>query len=162
VSFREVPPFDMLTGQPTPYAGFGEALDDSPDLARAFRDTESLARSRVSEMFGLQVGDSLSVAAALERVCRQIWSEGWEPQRGNVNLFVTDFGCVLTQAIRLDLGGLLVFRSPVDLSHVSLWWADKALEAFPFHKVYRRLQSPEGHSLSFFAHRVRQLVLEQR
>ena len=51
-----------------------------------------------------------------------------------------------------------MFRSESDLNHVSLWWSEQAVEAFPFHKMYKRLTSREGESVSFFVRGLEQLL----
>jgi hypothetical protein len=87
-----------------------------------------------------------------------MWTEGWQPERSDINLFATDFGCVLTKAIEQTLDGMLVFRSSSDLSHLSVWWPQAQVEAFPFHKTYKRLLSEEGESLGFFSRQLTRLV----
>ena len=53
-------------------------------------------------------------------------------------------------AIQDVTGGQAIFRSRTDLSHASLWWPEKRVEVFPFHKMYRRLVDRDGESLVFF------------
>jgi hypothetical protein len=158
VLFLDVPPFDVLTSQTTPFTGFGDPLAATTDCEGRFLDTAHQARRRISEVFALELGGPEEVPAKLEGVIAQMWVEGWDPETGDVNLFTTDFGCVLAQAIHQTLGGLLVFRSATDLSHLSLWWHERAVEAFPFHKTYKRLLSNEGDSFPYFARCLANLV----
>jgi hypothetical protein len=158
VLFRDVPPFDVLTCQTTPYAGFGEPLATPSECERQFLHTEKQARDRISEVFALELGGPEQIPAKLEAIIGQMWSEGWDPERGDTNLFSTDFGCLLTEALHQTLGGCRVFRSATDLSHLSLWWPERRVEAFGFHKTYKRLLTNDGESLVFFARRLLNLV----
>src|SRR5205807_1309048 len=98
------------------------------------------------------------VPERLEAVVARMWAEGWRRDDDNVNLFATDFGSILTDALHHTLRGLLVFRSRTALSHASLWWDALSVEAFPFHRVFRRLIHEEGESLSYYARRLTDLV----
>lgn len=158
--YLEVPPFDVLTSQPAPYSGFGEPLNVTKELMARFEQTESQARKRITEVFHLNIGVQNDVPVQLETIIKTMWSEGWQPAVGNVNLFAGDFGSVLANAIRQTLCGDFVFRSSADLSHLSIWWPKRGIEAFPVHKIYKRLLSADGESISFFAERLAELVAE--
>jgi hypothetical protein len=158
VLFLEVPPFDVLTGQAEPYVGFGEAIVDSQEFENVLIDTERRARNRISEVFGVQWDGVREVIPMLEAIVNRMWEEGWSSNADETNLFAADFGCILYIGLHQMFGGRYVFRSPSDLSHASLWWQQKGVEAFPFHKVYKRLIAREGESLSYFADHLKQLV----
>jgi hypothetical protein len=122
----------------------------SPQVAESrFQAIVSEAKGRIREAFGVQVQPNEEAAALIEGLVNEMWAEGWNPGTGDINLFVRDFGSLFTAGIRATLGGTLVFRSETDLSHLSVWWARARLEAFPFHKVYKRLYTREGESLVY-------------
>lgn len=158
VLYLDVPPFDVLTSQAVPYTGFGDPLAAAEKQQSGFQQTENRARKRVLEVFNLDLSEAKEFPGSLEAIIAQMWSEGWQPEPGDINLFATDFGCLLTGALRQTLGGQLVFRSPTDLSHLSMWWPKSSVEAFPFHKTYKRLQVAEGDSIAFFARSLTKLV----
>lgn len=90
--------------------------------------------------------------AALEGVIEDMWQQGWDPHHGNVDLFVRDFGLILCKSLYSQCsGGSLQFRSQTNLDHTSIWWPAQGIEAFPFHKIYKRLFSRSGESTVFFA-----------
>jgi hypothetical protein len=150
VSYLEVPPFDLLTNQPSPYESFGRILPASETVERAFEDVVGKARERIGEAFGVRIGQDREGIQELEDLIAEMWAQDWNPEEGDVNLFATDFGSLFTRALSRVLKGRLVFRSEKDLSHLSCWWEPNGVEAFPFHKVYKRLLSQEGESLPFF------------
>jgi hypothetical protein len=106
---------------------------------------------RVHESFAVMVADTLEdVAVQIDAIVDGMWKEGWNSADGDVNLFATDLGSILSIALRNEFSGRLLFRSRTDLSHVSIWWEDLAIETFPFHKVFKRLVNVDGESVSFY------------
>jgi hypothetical protein len=81
-----------------------------------------------------------------------MWNDGWSPEKGNINLFATDFGLVFVDAIHAVMGGELVFRSDSDITHLSMWYPTFKIEAFPFHHVCKCLLESDGSSLGYFFH----------
>jgi hypothetical protein len=158
VLFLEVPPFDVLTGQQAPYSGFGETIVLHSELPSRYLQTVDQAVVRMSEVFRINCRAGRETVIAIEDAISQMWAESWNPQKANINLFTTDFGCVLIDALKSMLPGCLVLRSETDLSHTSLWWAKAKVEAFPFHKTYKRFLKRDGESLTFFAERLVSLV----
>lgn len=151
VLYREIPLFDVLRGEPSPYRGFGAPFPQSGEVAGYFQDVLHQARERIADGFGVSLGGSPEeIASALEDLVAAMWAEGWSPDAGDVNLFARDIGVLLTNAVRAGLGGVLLLRSLSDLSHASLWWSQSRIEAFPFHKAYKRLLRRDGESLTFF------------
>lgn len=152
----EVPPPDVLAGEPEPYSGFGppqgHAVND--DFLRVVDG----ARHRVQETFEAVDVEGRPGVETIERVIREMWDEGWDPEQGDVNLFTRDFGSLFMACLSNALGGERIFRSMTDLSHASVFWRKKRLEAFPFHKVYKRLSNREGDSLVFFFDSLKQRV----
>ena len=146
----EIPLFDLLTRQPLPHEGLGDVLPFSQTCEDRFREIVQEARSRAREVFDSVIGEDRESVYTLEALIEEIWGQGWTPQSANVDLFATDFGSLLTSCLSEELGGQLVFRSETDLSHLSCWWRLSQIEAFPFHKVYKRLVVREGESLSFY------------
>lgn len=149
--FHKTPPFDRLTGLSAPFEGFGPVLDRSQDRTDEFCRVVAEARRRIRDVFSVAISDSpAEIADQLDILADSMWDDGWDPSTGDVNLFATDFGLVLTAAMIKTGGGSLVFRSESDLSHVSVWYQDRGVEAFPFHKVFKRLSSREGESIASF------------
>ena len=158
MSLFQTPPFDVLADQKEIYPGFGEVLPDSPDRLDRFRKLADNALIRIQEGF---VSDSLLLniqPETLDDLVQQMWAEGWDPESGDVNFFVTDFGLVLTQMLQELVGGQLVFRSENDLNHISLYWPDRSLEVFPFHKSFKCLTVKEGESFRLFVQGVSKLI----
>jgi hypothetical protein len=148
--FREVPPFDYLEGQDSPYEGFGEALPVSQAREKVLRSLIAQATGRVEEEFEVELSDPNQASTELENVIAQMWAEGWNTGSGDVNLLATDFGLILTGVIGELHGGELIFRSETVLDHLSIWWVEDAIEVFPFHKAYKRLFSQYGENLNTF------------
>ncbi|MBN1919224.1 MAG: hypothetical protein JW889_15070 [Verrucomicrobia bacterium] len=101
------------------------------------------------------------MAVLLDKIIDGMWREGWDPDASDINLFVRDFGLVLASSVLSLLGGDLVFRSEEDLSHLSIWWPVFQVEAFPFHKVYKRLYVSQGESIVSFVRGVSTLLNPQ-
>ena len=150
MSYLEVPPFDVLTKQRLPYEGFGAVLPVSEDVQQRFEEVAKQARDRIGDVFSVRIGEDQDAVRKLEDIIAEMWSQDWNPEEGNFDLFVRDFGSIFTRSVSRLLGGRLVFRSETDLSHLSCWWRSSEIEAFPFHKVHKRLSFQEGESLPFF------------
>lgn len=149
----------MLTGQSSPYTGFGEPTNSSIIINENYSKTTKEAFFRISELFKVQCNLGIESIKHVDEVITEMWSSGWDPDKANVNLFATDFGCVVTEGLKLDLGGALVLRSETDLNHASLWWKEQKIEAFPFHSTYKRLKFSENQSLLQFAQSLRKILL---
>lgn len=158
MSFLDVPPFDMLTGEQSPFVGFGGVDIVISDPPKQYIQTLNQAQVRLNEVFGVDCNSGLKSVGMIESTINQMWADGWNRMDANVNLFVTDFGCVITEALRQALHGRLVLRSETDLSHASIWWSDKMVEAFPFHATYKRLSSSDGQSLVLFVDSLKSLI----
>jgi len=150
VSNLKMPPFDLLTAQAEPYTGFGDPLPDSTERIQKFNSVVEGARIRLKEGFALRLNDGSLIPAQLDKIIDDMWGKAWSPKEGNVNLFATDFGLLLTYAINSQLGGNIIFRSDVDVSHLSVWWPERKLEAFPFHHVLKCLLEKNTNSLESF------------
>jgi hypothetical protein len=162
VSRHKIPLFDVLTGDAAPYAGFGPILADSTERDVTVGKLEAEALVSVREVFAIAAASPRELIGALEHSIAEMWETGWNPRVGNVSLFATDFGLILTGCIRNLLGGKLVFRSESNLIHLSLWWPERTLEAFPFHKMHKRLTSRDGESISFFARGLEDLLSRRK
>ncbi len=146
----EISPFDAIAGQSTPFYGFGQILHGSFELENRFQIEMADAQQRLQEGFQVTMVGPHEIPRQLDKIVGNMWNSGWDSQRGNINLFTHDFGCALAKSI-LDLfGGVLVFRSREDLSHLSILWADAKLEAFPFHKVLKCLHNRDGETMTSF------------
>jgi hypothetical protein len=157
VSFHEVPPFDVLAGARLPYGGFGPILRDH-QIEERLVVVEAEASRRISDVFGMDVSMGPDRVASLDKVIQQMWRTGWNPERGDVNLFARDFGSVLFLTLHRELNGELLFRSVTDLSHASVWWSSAAIEAFPFHKTYKALLESHGEGLRFYCNALKAKV----
>ncbi len=105
------------------------------------------------------LGKNKEISAKLiEQTCQRMWNEGWSPNKGNINLFSTDFGAILTSLIIEKVGGQVIFRSTDNLIDLSIWWEDNKIEAFPFHKMFKRLSSSEGEDIEYFFNQVVRMV----
>jgi hypothetical protein len=149
VSSLEIPPPDALTRQSEPFVGFGPTLP-SQGIQWDFQKVVNEARHRVRDTFQVTDVAGRPGVEKIERVIGEMWDEGWSPEQGDTNLFTRDFGCLLMMCLTDALGGEQIFRSTTDLSHASIFWREQKLEAFPFHRVYKRLSNREGDSLVFF------------
>lgn len=150
MSSLRVPPFDMLTGQPSPYSGFGEPLSESNDLEKQFVCLADEARNRLNNGFGRQLVNDASLPSELDSIIREMWEHGWSPDTGNVNLFATDLGLVLAAMLHAKHKAAIVFRSATDVSHLSLFWAREGVEVFPFHHVAKCLLDRQSDSIVTF------------
>jgi len=146
----EVPPFDALAEEASPFGGFGPILPTSAELNDRFQKEAIDARRRIQEGFQTKLASPTETPNELDKIITSMWNSGWNPEIGNVDLFARDFGCLLTKAILELLGGMLIFRSTDDASHLSIFWADAKLEAFPFHKVLKCLNNRHGETMSSF------------
>jgi hypothetical protein len=108
------------------------------------------AKHRLEVGFQVKLESAREIPNQLDKINSSMWDSGWNPQGGNVNLFTRDFGCVLTKSILALLGGVLIFRSREDVSHLSILWASSKFEAFPFHKVQKCLHSRYGETMASF------------
>jgi hypothetical protein len=158
MSFHEIPLFDLLDNQDRPYPGFGEILPTAEEQDKTYNDSLRMAKNRVEDCMGVRLSSEESNVSILEHIISDMWKEGWDPSVGNINLFTTDFGLLLSDSIQMKVGGCLVFRSIKDLSHSSLWWPNQKYEVFPFHKVYKRLIQKEGESLLLFEKGILSLI----
>lgn len=160
MSNLNIPPFDFLKGQEVPFEGFGDILPDSLTTKNLLQDQIRRAGERVEKGFGLELDDPKKLLVELEKTIDEMWEEGWEPNKGDINLFATDFGLLITKTIRDIFGGKYIFRSENDLTHLSIFWAEKGMEVFPFHKVYKRLIKRSGESLVDFIQGLEQMLDE--
>jgi hypothetical protein len=141
----------MLTEQSAPFTGFGETQVFVSQLPSAYIETSAQASERLKAVFGISHEVGIECIREVEEVINQMWSKGWDPQGAKINLFTTDFGCLIAENLRQSLSGSLVLRSEIDLSHASIWWPEAKLEVFPFHAIYRRLKSQSGESVTLLA-----------
>jgi hypothetical protein len=141
--------FDLLNGEEEPIDVYGDIKIDEIDLNNVFGGIINEAKERFNDMFNEKNERNFISIKNLESVIKQMWNEGWDPENGNINLFITDFGAIFADLIKKELCGKFVFRSKEDLNHLSIWWGDKKIEFFPFHKIYKRLSNNDGESLVY-------------
>ena len=150
MSSLEVPPFDILTGGVRPFEGFGQTLPDTAERLHRLLLAAEDARVRVEMGFRRRLDDREAVPAEIDLIIDKMWNQGWSPEKGNVNLFANDFGLVVVSTLHSLAGSRLVFRSEDDVSHLSTWWADQQIEAFPFHHVLKCLCRRGEGSVGYF------------
>ena len=85
--------FDLIRGE-EPTAIYGDILLDDDEANLNLTHMKKVADHRFREMF-LQGRDELSIMI-LEKTLEKMWNEGWNPEKGNINLFATGFGTILT------------------------------------------------------------------
>jgi hypothetical protein len=156
---RENALFDVLTNCDSPYPGFGQLLHDSQGAESELRRDAAVARMQLRETFNAHLNTSLESLSELDRIVADMWNNGWDPKKGNVNLFARDFGLILVESLIALLGGRLIFRSGNIVTHCSIFWKDAAVEAFPFHKALKcLLLDQHGDSMAYFAKGLAHLV----
>jgi len=139
--------FDLLCGEASPFAGFGFCeIEPSIEVQKFFQAAE-LSILRVNDTFELLLGSTTRYASELDDLISSMWQDGWNPKEKAFNLFVRDLGLCFTYLMQREIGGQLVFRGGDTLDHLSLWWPDSRVEAFPFHKVAKALSEQHGESL---------------
>ena len=144
------PAFDLLEGDENVFDGFGKFLENTQSANEYLEEVYNQAISRIEDIYEMTSHCELDIIDILEKIIEEMWNEGWNPRNGDINLFTRDFGCILAKEIKKRLNGIFVFRSNKDLSNLSLWWKEKKIEIFPFHKVFKRLSKREGESISYF------------
>jgi hypothetical protein len=158
VSSHKIPAFDLLIGQSVPYSGFGDLISESAEMRAAFDGSVEGARARLQSGFHLSLSEPTRIPLELDVIVVEMWDQGWSPDTGNVNLFSTDFGLILAEALVTRFNGILVFRSRSDISHLSLWWPARQVEAFPFHHMVKCLYHREANSIASFAKGISNIV----
>ena len=158
MSFRNVVAFDVLTDQDDPFDGFGPVLQRDARYERVFLEQVELAKGRVSETFHVDLTEPDIAPKVLDTIVREMWNQSWNPETGNLDLFVTDFGLVVFSSVADLEDGVPTFRSHTDPLHTSIHWASAAVEAFPFHKALKMLIEGEGESAAQFVRGVSKLV----
>ena len=146
----EIPPFDALSGQVTPFLGFGDILSKSPEVETQFFLAIADAKRRIEGGFDVRLNIANETAKELDKIIIDMWESGWNPKTGNINLFAFDFGCILAKIVLAQLGGQPTFRSSKEMNHFSIFWANKRLEAFPFHKALKCLHIRQGETMTSF------------
>ena len=142
--------FDALRGGPAPTEMFGPVLTGSVHsvASERFETLASTARARVAETFHHSISRDAAGVRELDHIIRDMWSQGWSPETGNVKLFTAHFGVLFSQALLAITGSVPVFRSVDTLDHYSICVPSFPFEVFPFHKTYKALVDGEGESLS--------------
>lgn len=146
----QVPLFDLLYGDSQPYGGFGAILREDSKYVEEFRSRAQKSLKDLQAGLGINQTNWFGAASSLDAIVEMMWQQGWNPESGNTNLFSTDFGFVIAMALHSVLGGVFVFRSYEDISHTSIMWTQKRVEAFPFHKAYKCLLDRGAESVGQF------------
>ncbi|QNN23414.1 hypothetical protein HED60_14390 [Planctomycetales bacterium ZRK34] len=123
---------------------------DSERPAHELKNATEQAFKKLKDCFGIRQGSPKQIVLTIENTVSEMWKEGWSPKESSLNLFTTNFGLVLADAIHEGFGGVGIFRSTTDLNHYSLWWRCCKIEIFPFHKMHKRLIHASGENLCYF------------
>jgi hypothetical protein len=150
LSNREIMDFDLLTGNMTPFRGFGEMIQDSMEIEAERHKATDHAREQIRKVFGAKLESPTTIPKELDDIVQELWETGWNPEADNIELFTRDLGLLLTEATLELLGGSLRFRSDQNAFHWSIFWADQRVEAFPLHKAYKCLIRPDGETMTYF------------
>ncbi len=155
MSSHEIMDFDLFVGRTAPLPSFGPVDDDSKGPERQLRAAAAQVRQQVRDTFDAKLENSSAIPGELDSIIRELWETGWDPQVDNLQLFTRDFGLLLTETTLDLLGGKLVPRSPDNVVHWSIFWADRKVEAFPFHKALKCLTHRDGETMTYFVRGLR-------
>jgi hypothetical protein len=158
---REIVDFDLLVGKTEPFLGFGEVSQNSSEIERELHKAADQARQQLRRIFGAKLDNASTTPKELDDIIQELWQTGWNPETGNLELFIRDLGLVLTEATLDLLEGKLIFRSTGNVIHCSIFWAEQGVEAFPFHKALKCLTHMHGETMTFFVIGLGQVLEEQ-
>jgi hypothetical protein len=150
LSSHEIHDFDLLVGRTEPFLGFGEIIENSNEIERELHKDADQVRQQIRDVFGAKLENASAIPKELDDIIEELWKTGWDPQVGNLQLFTRDFGLLLTEATLNLLGGKLIPRSTSNLIHLSIFWASRRVEAFPFHKALKCLTQFDGETMTYF------------
>jgi hypothetical protein len=100
----------MLTGGQAPYLRLGHIVENSGRLEEDLHHEAAVARTQLRQTFSAKLDNSSTIPQELDAIVAEMWNTGWNPEKGNVNLFARDFGLNIVEATLDLLGGLLVFK----------------------------------------------------
>jgi hypothetical protein len=121
---------------------YGDAVLGTPQNVTFERELSELADEMVTGVMavfddaGVLLDFSDESIEELDRLAAQLWPEPMEEEEA-LDAIVANWGAYLGQAIIENLGGEWTFRQ--DLEHASVHFPRTGMEAFPFHKVRKRL-----------------------
>ena len=153
--------FDLLVGKTAPFLGFGEVIPDATQIEWQFHKSANQIRRQVRNVFGVRLDSASTTPKELDDIVQELHESGWSSKTGNVELFTCDLGLLLAEATLELLGGRLIFRSPSNVVHCSIFYADQGVEAFPFHKALKCLTQEDGETMTFFVIGLGQVLQEQ-
>ncbi len=144
----EITPFDAIIGSEKPTGSFGNILkyEERDEAISEFENLLLLAKESVRENFNIFLSDSINAATELDNVISEMWSEGWNPEVGDLNLFCSHFGAILASLLIAVPNTKYVFRSSTELDNLSVWHEPSKTEYFPFHKIAKCLTAEHGES----------------
>lgn len=132
---------------------YGDAVVNTPQNVTFEREIAELADEMVTGVMavfddaGVLLDYSDESVAELDRLAAQLWPEAIEEEEV-LDAIVANWGAYLGQAIIDNLGGEWTFRQ--DLEHASVHFPRTGMEAFPFHKVRKRLVLGPQESMADF------------
>jgi hypothetical protein len=121
---------------------YGDAVTGTPKNLTFERELAELSDEMVTGVMavfddaGVLLDYSEDSVEELDRLAAQLWPEPLEEEE-TLDALVSNWGAYLGQAIIENLGGEWTFRQ--DLEHASVHFPRTGMEAFPFHKVRKRL-----------------------
>lgn len=121
---------------------YGDAVLNTPQNVTFEREIAELSDEMVTGVTalfddaGVLLDYSEDSVEELDRLAAQLWPEPIEEEE-TLDAIVANWGAYLGQAIIENMGGEWTFRQ--DLDHASVHFPRTGMEAFPFHKVRKRL-----------------------
>ncbi|MNS21856.1 hypothetical protein D3C72_536330 [compost metagenome] len=144
---------------------YGDPVTGTPQNVSFEREIADLADEMITSttaLFddaGVLLDYSEESLEDLERLATQLWPNPIEEQEA-LDALLSNWGAYLGQAILENLGGEWTFRK--DLEHASVHFPRTGLEAFPFHKMRKRLAlGAEDSMVDFYEAIVEELTQDQ-
>ena len=149
--------FDLLKGESEPITVFGIPFRSIENENEISKITETAVTS-INRIFKKSITITIDGIKTLEEIIRGMWKDDWNPKKGNLNLFSTHFGSILTKIIVKEIGGQIYLRDIQNLLHLSVFFDNRNIEIFPFHKIYKRLNDEEGDDLIYYYKSIKALL----
>ena len=143
---------------------YGDPVIGTPQNVSFEREIADLTDEMITSVMalfddaGIDMDFSEESIDELDRLAAQLWPEPIAEEE-TLDAVVANWGAYLGQAIIENLGGEWTFRR--DLDHASVHFPRTGMEAFPFHKVRKRLVLGAQESmLDFYEAIVEELTLQ--
>jgi hypothetical protein len=132
---------------------YGDPVVGTPQNVTFEREIADLSDEMVTSVMalfddaGIDMDYSEESIDELDRLAAQLWPEPMEEEEA-LDAIVANWGAYLGQSLLENLGGQWTFRK--DLEHASVHFPRTGMEAYPFHKVRKRLVLGGAESLMDF------------